>query len=139
MTPDQIQLVRATFAEVAPIRAQAARLFYARLFEVAPDVRPMFKADLAAQGAKLMAAIAFVVGALDQPEVVGPQVEALGRRHGGYGVQAIHYKAVGDTLIWMLETSLGEILTPPAKRAWLAAYDLLSSAMIAAASEPEPA
>ena len=39
MTPEQITLVQQSFAKVAPISAQAAVLFYDRLFEVAPSVR----------------------------------------------------------------------------------------------------
>lgn len=138
MTPDQIDLVRRTFAEVAPIRAQAARLFYARLFEIAPEVRPLFREDLAAQGAKLMGAIALVVGGLDRLDAIRGEVETLGLRHVNYGVLPRHYVAVGDTLIWMLETSLGEILTPEAKRAWISAYDLLACAMMGAAAAPTP-
>ncbi|WP_374469240.1 globin domain-containing protein [Phenylobacterium sp.] len=137
MTPDQIELVRSTFAEVAPIRAQAARLFYARLFETWPEIRPMFKTDLAAHGQKLMAAIEVVVDGLERPETIGARLEALGRA-GGCAVQPAHYRAMGDTLIWMLETSLGEVFTPQAKAAWIAAYDLLSRAMAEAACEPEP-
>ena len=134
MTPQQIALVRRTFAELTPIRAQAARLFYARLFETTPEVRPLFQADLAAQGAKLMGAIAFVVGGLDRPDLIEGEVAALAERHARYGVEPRHYKAVGDTLIWMLETSLGDALTPEAKAAWMAAYDLLATAMIDAAA-----
>ena len=37
MTPEQITLVQQSFAKVAPISAQAAVLFYDRLFEVAPS------------------------------------------------------------------------------------------------------
>ncbi|RYF62188.1 MAG: hemin receptor, partial [Comamonadaceae bacterium] len=39
MTPHQIELVQSSFAKVVPIADQAAALFYARLFELAPDVR----------------------------------------------------------------------------------------------------
>jgi nitric oxide dioxygenase len=138
MTPDQIDLLRTTFAELAPIRAQAARLFYARLFEVAPDVRLLFREDLAAQGARLMAAIARVIDGLDRPDALRADLAALGRRHAGDGVEPRHYRLAGDTLIWMLETSLGELFTPAAKRAWTAAYDLMSAAMMDAATAPQP-
>ena len=40
MTPDQVTLVQQSYAKVAPISEQAAVLFYARLFEVAPSVKP---------------------------------------------------------------------------------------------------
>src|SRR6478735_4773907 len=63
MTPEQITLVQQSFAKVAPISAQAAVLFYDRLFEVAPSVRAMFTEDMTEQRKKLMGMLAAVVGA----------------------------------------------------------------------------
>ena len=40
MTPSQIDLVQSSFAKVTPIADTAARLFYDRLFELVPEVRP---------------------------------------------------------------------------------------------------
>jgi hemoglobin-like flavoprotein len=136
MTPEQIGLVRTSFAEVAKIREPAAALFYGRLFEVAPSVRPMFKGDLAAQGAKLMAAIGMVVAGLDRLDRIVPQIEALARRHVAYGAQEAHYAVVGDTLIWTLEQGLGDGFTVPVREAWAKAYGVLAGAMIAAARQP---
>src|SRR5512141_2247572 len=85
MTPQEIALVRDSFAKVAPIKDQAAALFYGRLFEVAPQVRPMFKADVSEQGKKLMAALAMVVGSLDKLGDILPAVETMARRHVSYG------------------------------------------------------
>ncbi|MDD3799350.1 MAG: hypothetical protein PHE36_09260 [Novosphingobium sp.] len=39
MSPEQIALVQSSFARVAPIAPQAANIFYARLFEIAPGAR----------------------------------------------------------------------------------------------------
>lgn len=132
MTPEEISLVRATFAQVVPIRTQAAALFYERLFEIAPQVKPLFKGDMQAQGAMLMSAIALVVNGLDRLEAVLPQVESLARRHVGYGVEESHYAVVGEALLWTLEKGLGAAFTPEVKAAWASAYGLLSGAMIEA-------
>ncbi len=48
MTPDQVRLVKSSFAHVVPVAAVAADAFYARLFELAPQVRPMFRNDMEA-------------------------------------------------------------------------------------------
>jgi len=46
-TPQQqVQLVKQSFAKIAPIVEQAADLFYGRLFEIAPQLRPLFKGDI---------------------------------------------------------------------------------------------
>ncbi len=50
MTPEDIDLVQSSFAKVVPIREAAASLFYDRLFEIAPEVKPMFKGDMKEQG-----------------------------------------------------------------------------------------
>ena len=49
MTPSQVDLVQQSFAKVAPISEQAAQLFYGRLFEIAPEVKPMFPGDMTEQ------------------------------------------------------------------------------------------
>ena len=64
MTHNEKNLVQATFAEVAPIADVAAELFYGRLFEIDPTLKPMFRGDLKEQGRKLMQMLAFAVGGL---------------------------------------------------------------------------
>lgn len=132
MTPAQIALVRETFKPVAAIRDDAAALFYGRLFEIAPETRPLFRGDLKTQGSKLMSAIAVVVAGLDRLDQILPEVQAMAVRHVDYGVEDRHYAVVGEALIWTLEKGLGPQLTPDARRAWIEAYGLLSGAMIAA-------
>lgn len=139
MTPDQIRLVQASFQLVLPIAAQAAALFYRRLFSTDPGTRRLFaRTDLEAQGRKLMAAIGFVVGALHRPEAMLGTVRDLARRHAGYGVREEHYATVGAALLWTLEQGLGEEFTPETRDAWAAAYGLLSGVMIQAAREGAP-
>jgi hemoglobin-like flavoprotein len=135
MTPSQIKLVQTSFAQVAPIAATAADLFYGRLFEIAPQVRAMFPADISEQKKKLMAMLGTVVAGLNSLDTLMPAVRALGRRHGGYGVKAQHYAPVGAALLWTLEKGLGAAFTPDVKDAWATAYIVLSTTMIDAANE----
>src|SRR5258708_31726360 len=72
MNPSQIRLVQESFAKVAPISDQAAVMFYNRLFEIAPQVKAMFPADLTEQRKKLMATLAAVVAGLGNLETVLP-------------------------------------------------------------------
>jgi hemoglobin-like flavoprotein len=140
MTPNQIQLVQSSFAKVLPISEQAAAIFYARLFELAPDVRSLFKGDMAEQGRKLMAMLRTVVGTLDRLDVLVPVAQRLAERHVGYGVEAAHYAVVGAALIDTLATGLGEAFTPDTRAAWETAYGTLSAVMIqAAAGQPAQA
>ncbi len=133
MTPTAIAAVKDSFALVAPIAPTAADLFYGRLFETAPEVRPMFKGDMREQGRKLMATIGLVVSSLDRLETILPAVKALAVKHVPYGVKPAHYAIVGAALIWTLEQGLGEAFTDEVRDGWLAAYGVLSSTMIEAA------
>ena len=83
MTPDQIKAIQESFAKVAPISEQAAALFYGRLFEIAPAVKPLFRGDMKEQGRKLMATLAVVVNGLGKLEAVLPAASALAKRHVG--------------------------------------------------------
>lgn len=133
MTPDQIQLVQTSFAKVVPIADDAANLFYGRLFDIAPEVKPLFKSDIGEQGRKLMTTLGVVVNGLKNLETVLPAAQALAVKHVGYGVRAEHYPPVGEALIWTLDQGLGEAFTEDTREAWLTAYTALSGAMIAAA------
>lgn len=135
MTPHQIKLVQTSFAQVAPIAATAADLFYGRLFEIAPDFRGMFPADLSGQKKKLMAMLGTAVAGLSNLDTLVPAVQALGRRHVGYGVTAGHYVPVGAALLWTLEKGLGDAFTTETREAWATAYRLLAGTMMDAARE----
>ena len=131
MTPEQISLVQKSF-DMVPAET-AADLFYARLFELDPSLRPLFKGDMKAQGAKLMGMIAVAVQGLSNLDRIVPAVQDLGIRHAGYGVTPDHYDTVGSALLWTLEKGLGEQFTDDVQEAWTAAYILLSSTMLDAA------
>ena len=89
MTPEAQRLVRESFAKVAPIAPAAAAMFYDRLFELDPALRPLFKGDMAEQGRKLMSMIGVAVANLGKLDVILPAVRDLGRRHAGYGVRQV--------------------------------------------------
>ncbi len=133
MTPHQITIIQESFAKVAPISDTAAEIFYARLFETTPEVRGLFKADMMEQGAKLMATLGVVVNGLRALDKIVPVAEDLARRHIDYGVQADHYKPVGEALIYTLRQGLGDDFTDDLEEAWTAAYATLSDVMIGAA------
>ena len=130
MTPEQIKAIQSSFAKVAPISEQAAELFYGRLFEIAPAVKPLFHGDMKEQGKKLMGTLAVVVNGLSNLEAVLPAASALAKKHVTYGVQAADYAPVGAALLWTLEKGLGDAWTPDLAAAWTAAYTTLSDYMI---------
>jgi hemoglobin-like flavoprotein len=133
MTDEQKALVRDSFAKLGPA-PQVASMFYQRLFELDPALRPLFKTDMAEQGRKLMAMIGTAVGNLSQIGSIVPAVQQLGRRHVDYGVKAADYATVASALLWTLEQGLGDDFTPPVREAWTACYGTLAGVMQDAAA-----
>jgi hemoglobin-like flavoprotein len=130
MNSRQIELVQQSFSKVQPIAVEAARLFYQRLFELDPSLRPMFRGDIEEQGRKLMQIIGVAVGSLRQWDRIAPAVEEMGQRHAGYGVRDEHYGTVATALLWTLEQGLGkEQFTDEVRDAWIAMYGMVTEAM----------
>ena len=129
MTPEQVQLIRLTFVQVMNRKMEVGRMFYDRLFSIAPDTRPMFRGDIDVQAQKLMDTLALAISGLrDLPSLVG-MLEALSVRHVGYGVHDKHYDDVGAALLWTLERGLGPSFTPEARDAWTALYGTVAEVM----------
>ena len=135
MTPQQIKLVKDSFALVLPISDDAAELFYKKLFELNPGYKSLFKGDMVEQGKKLMKMIATAVNSLDKLEEVVPAIQNLGKRHVEYGIKKEDYAVVGEALIWTLEKGLGDKFTDDVKESWIDVYTILSDTMINAAEE----
>jgi hemoglobin-like flavoprotein len=137
MTSQQIALVQTSFLSVQPILDTAAGLFYDRLFELDPTLRALFRTPRDQQARMLAQALTIVVKSLDRPDAIKPAVEALGRRHVGYGVRDEHYATVGAALLWTLQEGLGPAFTPAVRDAWSAAYGWIASTMQQAAASSE--
>jgi len=134
MTPEQIRIVQSTWVRVLPIKDIAAQLFYKRLFEMDPSLRPLFRGDLREQGEKLMQIIDAAVNGLSHLERIVTAIQDLGRRHADYGVKDHHYDTVGAALLWTLKEGLGAEFTPKAKEAWATVYGVLAATMQEAAA-----
>jgi hemoglobin-like flavoprotein len=130
MTPEQVKLVQQTFGQVVPVADKAAEIFYDRLFEIAPEVKPLFHGDMAEQRRKLIATLAAVVSGLSDLPSVLPAASALAKRHVDYGAKPEHYSVVGEALLWTLARGLGPQWNNQVADAWTAAYATLSGFMI---------
>lgn len=131
---DDAARIRASWARAAAAPDLAAGLFYGRLFQIAPQTRPLFRGDMEVQGRKLVSFLGFVVDHLDDAGALAPEAVALARRHVGYGVAPEHYAAVGEALLWTLERALGPEFDPATRAAWERAFRLLTDIMLPAAA-----
>jgi hemoglobin-like flavoprotein len=129
MTPQQIAIVKQTWKKVEQQSDIVAQRFYARLFELDPTLRALFKNDMRAQGRMVMKVITLAVSQLEYFERLVPVVRALGERHVTYGVEERHYATVGTALLDTLAAGLKSDFTPEAKEAWSTAYSALANTM----------
>jgi hemoglobin-like flavoprotein len=135
LTDKQIRLVKESFLFIKPMQETAADLFYARLFELDPALRALFKNDMKEQGRKLVFMISTAVSSLHNPDKLIPAVRDLGSRHRGYGVTEQHFETVGNALIWTLSRGMGSQFTPETREAWTKVYTVLSEVMKSAMVE----
>lgn len=127
--------IRASFERIAANADHAGELFYRRLFEIAPHLRPMFGDDITQQARKLINTLGVAVSMIEQWEKLETALEDLARRHVDYGVLPEHYSIVGKALVYMIrEMSLsrpgGEI-----EAAWIRAYEAMADHMIASTQD----
>ena len=140
MQTGDLERIRRTWAKAAAGGDMVGGLFYRRLFEIAPAVRPLFSDDMSEQSAKLMQTLNWIVDHLEETDTLVPAAQSLAQRHLRYGVEAEHYGAVGEALIDTLRSGLGTDFGEEDAAAWGRTYGLLSGIMIDAAySSPSPA
>lgn len=134
LTPHQITELRESWNVLSRDPEALTAGFYARLFDIAPEVRPLFAGiDMDAQGSKLAVAVNLVVRHAANLAPVLPALADLGRRHAGYGVTEAHYDAVGQALIHAIGARLGDGFTPDCRAAWATAYAAVAATMQAGA------
>lgn len=130
MSPESERRVRESWKVLEPQAARFAGLFYARLFEMDPQVRALFAAtDMDAQHLKFADMLRELVQAMDDPRDVVTAAAASGRRHADYGVEDAHYDRVGAALLWAIEQDLGDELDAATRDAWRELYTLVSAIM----------
>lgn len=129
LSADDVERVRASFDRLWSVSPDMAEHFYARLFEIAPDLRALFRSDMAEQQRKFIATLAAIVGNLENLSALS-MVSSLARHHAGFGVRPDHYPAVGEALLFSLERGLRESWTPEVAGSWSRAYAHLSDVMI---------
>ena len=134
MNSEQKALVQSSFRAVLGLSDLVSDLFYRRLFLLDPSLKPMFRGDIQQQGQKLISVLRVCVLGLDNLDQLIPTVEALGKRHVGYGVKDEHYDTVATALLWALQQGLGDAFTPAVAAAWVEVYTILASVMKAAAA-----
>lgn len=130
MNTEQICHIRNSWALMASSVDDVGAQFYDQLFAIDPELRELFaNTNMDEQNDKLVHMLTMIVrGVTDLPALL-PSIEALGRRHAGYGVADCHYEAVGAALLSTFECILGPSFSPDARTAWATAFGTIATVM----------
>jgi hemoglobin-like flavoprotein len=138
--PLDLEALETSFDLVAPRGDELMDTFFARLFDAAPAVRPLFAAtDLSRQKTMLLGALVLLRKSLRDLDAIVPKLHELGARHVAYGAEPDHYPVVGQVLIASMAEIAADAWRPEYERAWAAAFDVVAGAMLAGASASRPA
>jgi hemoglobin-like flavoprotein len=135
VTPEQLQLVQASYASLGDTAPAMATDFYRRLFAADPSAEALFTVGPDVMSVKFAQELAAIVDAISSFDTFASRVRELAARHVGYGVKNPHYRAVGEALIGALGAHLAPRWDAELEAAWRRAYNLVAEVMMAAASD----
>lgn len=111
-------VVRASFSRIVADSSAFGKAFYTRLFERAPDIRPLFEDDITQQAAKLISMLGLIIGSLDHMGSLAPVLVSLGRSHDAYGAKPEHYDVLVEAFADTLNDKFGFDANSGESRAW---------------------
>ena len=129
LTPGEIKLIQESFAKVCDNSNITAKLLYDKLFEARPEIAKIFKGDMHEQEAKLMHMMKTVVNGLNNPQILVPSIQDLGKKHYDFGVIPVHYEKFREALFYSLEMQLAGDFDKESRDAWQKLYDILAETM----------
>lgn len=126
----EVKLVKDSWAEVVTNYDRAGAFFYQKLFEKAPDLKPLFQENSENQNKKLVFAITLIITKLNKLDNFKHEIKYLSKRHANYGVRPEYFGAFGEAFLAMLKEILEIKWTPEMRLAWNKIYDIIAKAMI---------
>jgi hemoglobin-like flavoprotein len=129
MTPQQKTLVQESFLKALDMPDSVATTFYNRVFELDPEIEPLFRRNIHEQGRMFLQMLGLALNNLGKRNELTSLIQELAQRHVSYGVKDSDYDTIGAALLWTLEQELKEDFTSEVREAWTAAYHLLADAM----------
>jgi nitric oxide dioxygenase len=133
ISDDELDLLRHGPRIMSSRKELATDVFYANLFEIAPQTRPLFSEDIVSRTEKVIFTFGAVVGQIHDLDACRSMTRDLAVRHVTYGVVPEHYALVGRAVMRTLDLVLDEDLSPEMDAVWRKAYDAIALAMIESA------
>jgi class 3 adenylate cyclase/hemoglobin-like flavoprotein len=127
--PDSLAIAQETLNVLFDEPERLARIFYDRLFQVAPHLRTLFSSDMESQILALDHMLRSIIYALTRPEQLSMGLRELGNRHIGYGVKFEHYDVIRVPLLGAIDEALGDQTSPKKIAAWETAINQVLALM----------
>ena len=137
ISPQDLSKVQDSFALLRTKFDVTSMHFYEALFARAPQLRTMFRDDLAGQGMKFMTTLDAIVQKLGDEGEVSNEFTDLGRTHRSLGVHRGDFTPMEEALIDTLRIELGDEFSEDLERAWRAAFEEVSARMIGRGNIPD--
>ncbi|XP_042598692.1 neuroglobin [Cyprinus carpio] len=136
-------LIRDSWESLGKNKVPHGIVMFTRLFELDPALLTLFNYSTNCGDApeclsspeflehvtKVMLVIDAAVSHLDDLHTLEDFLLNLGRKHQAVGVKTQSFTVVGESLLYMLQSSLGPAYTTPLRQAWLNMYSIVVSAM----------
>jgi hemoglobin-like flavoprotein len=133
MTPEAIALIKVSYAQVSSTPRQLAGRFYDHLFTAAPNLRPLFPADLTTLQGHFEAALALVVRNLEEVNALHQSLRDLGAQHVHWGARPEDYVTAREALVAAIG-SLSPSWDSTLERHWRAAVTAIVVPMLEGAA-----
>ena len=128
--PDPIGLVQSSLEQLMPRASEFSETFYDKLFLRYPEMRDMFKGDMAQQSKMLFSILASAVKGLNRMDEIEGGLKLLGKRHANYGVTHDDFSKLRKVLTIHLEEFLAPNYTPELEQAWQTVLETIVKPMI---------
>ena len=125
----EIELIRESHARLLPEVKRVSEEFYLDLFSREPEIKELFRDDLAEQGMRFMSAIHVIVDNLDDMEAMDAEIDKLAAGHAALHIKPIWYRHMQEALIDTFAAALGERFTNEVELAWRSAFSQISERM----------
>ena len=133
MTPQQIELVKATVPVLRENGVALTGYFYNRMLGNNPNLKETFNMGHQRSGAQAQALAGAVLAYaenIEDPSVLLPVVELIAHKHVSLNIQAPDYNIVGENLLHSISEVLSISMEDPLIDAWATAYGQLADLFI---------
>jgi len=134
MTNKQITLIRDSWQKAGEQPLTTGILFYDRLFSLAPETRYVFRSPVSEQTSRLMSVTGCIINNLEEKDQVLFDITGMAQEYAAYGLKAMHYGAVGSSLLWALEKRLEGSWSNELTEAWGEFYRMITDRVREAAN-----